>query len=123
MLYTVSVRPHRATLCGLKPETRSARPYTFFLLWLCAFACGAFDTYASGACTTPTFAPASVYGAGQARRIVSADFNRDGKLDFAALNYGISGTITLYLGDGAGAFSPFPISSSPTELTLTARRP
>ncbi|HEX8459288.1 MAG TPA: FG-GAP-like repeat-containing protein [Pyrinomonadaceae bacterium] len=112
MRHTLSVRPHATTFSGLESGTRFAHPYTFLLLWLCAFACAAIDTHASGACVTPTFAPASVYGAGPARHVAVADFNRDGKLDFAALKSDTNSAISFYLGDGAGAFAPSGVTIS-----------
>lgn len=52
---------------------------------------------------TFTFA-AGIYAEGHSRGTDAADFNHDGKLDFARANYS-SGYIHLYLGDGAGRFT------------------
>ncbi|HUA17773.1 MAG TPA: FG-GAP-like repeat-containing protein [Bryobacteraceae bacterium] len=44
--------------------------------------------------------------------VVTADFNGDGKLDWAGVNPDL-GTVSVYLGDGTGAFSPAPGSPYP----------
>jgi FG-GAP-like repeat len=45
--------------------------------------------------------------------IVAGDFNRDGKLDLAASNSGVSaGSISVFLGNGDGTLQP-PVNSSP----------
>jgi hypothetical protein len=49
---------------------------------------------------------------------VTADFNRDGKLDFAVANFG-SNSVSVSFGDGAGGFgapSSFDVTSSPTGI-------
>jgi hypothetical protein len=119
MCYAVNVRPHAATVSGVNRGTRSARPYTIFILWLCLIAACTPDASAAG-CATPTFAPPAIYSAGAARSIAVADFNKDGKLDFAALNTGSSGSVSLYFGDGAGAFAPsgslIPLGNSPVSI-------
>lgn len=65
-----------------------------------------------------SFAPATNFAAGfQPRDIVTADFNRDGKLDVATAN---NTSISLLLGDGAGSFSvPTVIGGVSFALALT----
>ncbi len=53
-------------------------------------------------------APASPVAVGSTPRgIAVADFNGDGKLDFAVANFG-DNTISVFLGDGQGGFTPAP---------------
>ena len=47
-----------------------------------------------------TFYGSTTYGAGEARSVVSADFNRDGILDLASGDYGASNTVSVLLGNG-----------------------
>jgi type II secretory pathway component GspD/PulD (secretin) len=55
-------------------------------------------------------APGSPYPVGtDPSSVVVADFNGDGDLDFAVANKG-DNTISVFKGDGKGAFTPFPLS-------------
>jgi Domain of unknown function (DUF4347)/NPCBM/NEW2 domain/Glucose / Sorbosone dehydrogenase/FG-GAP-like repeat/Calx-beta domain len=56
--------------------------------------------------TTSQFLPAQQYNTGiHSHGIVSADFNRDGKLDIATANAG-SNNVSVLLGNGNGTFAP-----------------
>jgi Flp pilus assembly secretin CpaC len=76
---------------------------------------------------TFTEAPGSPFAVGkQPSAVVIADFNGDGNLDFAVANKG-DNSISVFQGDGTGAFKPFPKSPFPlpnivasTELGPTA---
>jgi hypothetical protein len=64
-----------------------------------------------------TEAPGSPIAVGKnPRAVVVADFNGDGFLDLAVINQG-DNSISLFRGDGTGAFTPFP--GSPFLLTNT----
>src|SRR3989442_6592908 len=55
-------------------------------------------------CSTPSFAAAPTFEMGrQTQSVVTGDFNRDGKLDLAAVNYGSTNVLVL-LGNGDGTF-------------------
>jgi len=56
----------------------------------------------------------------QPRAVVIADFNGDGKLDFAVANSG-DNTISTFQGNGDGTFTPFP--NSPFRLPATMQEP
>ena len=59
---------------------------------------------------TFTEAPGSPFAVGkQPSGVVIADFNGDGNLDFAVANKG-DNSISVFQGDGTGAFTPFPRS-------------
>ena len=59
---------------------------------------------------TFTEAPGSPFATGkQPSAVVIADFNGDGNLDFAVANKG-DNSISVFQGDGTGAFTPFPKS-------------
>jgi len=59
---------------------------------------------------TFTEAPGSPFAVGkQPSAVVIADFNGDGNLDFAVANKG-DNSISVFQGDGTGAFTPFPKS-------------
>ena len=58
--------------------------------------------------------------------VVSADFNRDGKLDLAVASVN-AGTVTIFLGNGAGGFTPAPgspiaVGTSVFNRLLNSRR-
>jgi len=56
---------------------------------------------------TPSFSPATSYPVGvYPQAVVTADFNRDGKLDLATADYNLdyNGTVSVLLGDGRGGF-------------------
>ena len=65
-------------------------------------------SYASGSCPSPSFikAPSVSESFVNYRAVTFADFNGDGKTDMAAaaLASGFSGSVRVYLGDGAGGF-------------------
>ncbi len=66
-------------------------------------------------------APGSPFAVGaQPRSVVIADFNGDGKLDFAVADSG-DNTIATFQGNGDGTFTPFP--RSPFALPLLMREP
>jgi hypothetical protein len=55
--------------------------------------------------------------------IVTGDFNHDGKLDFAQVNYsgGGAGSVNVFLGNGDGTFQPkvnYPVGSGPDALAV-----
>lgn len=56
----------------------------------------------------------------QPRAVVIADFNGDGKLDFAVANSG-DNSISTFQGNGDGTFTPFP--NSPFKLPATMQGP
>jgi hypothetical protein len=66
-----------------------------------------------------TFKPAVGYGFAQYQYgLAVADFNRDGKLDFAVANYA-SNSVSVFLGDGSGRFKQkgtYPAGSKPIDL-------
>lgn len=63
-------------------------------------------------------APGSPFPVGvQPRSVVIADFNNDGKLDFAVANSG-DNTIATFQGNGDGTFTPFPKSPFPLPATM-----
>ncbi len=70
---------------------------------------------------TFTEAPGSPFATGvQPRAVVVADFNGDGKLDFAVANSGDS-TISTFQGNGDGTFTEFP--NSPFKLAAPEQGP
>jgi hypothetical protein len=68
-----------------------------------------------------TFAAPILYPAeGSPSQIVTADFNRDGKLDLAVTD-NISGNVDILLGTGTGAFGPpatFPATATPSGIVV-----
>lgn len=61
---------------------------------------------------TPSFGPAASYAVGaNPQAVVTADFNRDGKLDFAVANYD-DNSVSVLLGNGDGTFQSVPISAT-----------
>lgn len=97
---------------GVNQRTRSTRLSSFLILCLCM--AWVFDTSSSASaaadCTTPSFSPPTIYGAGFVRSIAAADFDGDGDLDLAAINplnpntLG-PGFLSLHLGDDMGGIS------------------
>ena len=70
---------------------------------------------------TFTEAPGSPFAVGaQPRAVAIADFNNDGKLDFAVANSG-DNTISTFFGNGDGTFTPFP--KSPFALPTSMQEP
>jgi hypothetical protein len=68
------------------------------------------------------FAPAVNYGAGtNPTSVTSADFNGDGRIDFAVANQGVGlGYATIHIGSGTGIFAPavsYGAGSMPLSLT------
>jgi FG-GAP repeat. len=72
---------------------------------------------AADGCNAPSFANALNFPAGSSPRwLAVGDFNADGKLDLAILNFTGSGTVSIILGDGAGHFGPpasYAVGSAP----------
>lgn len=70
---------------------------------------------------TPSFSPAVSYAAGLGpQAVVTADFNHDGKLDLAIVNYG-SSDVSILLGNADGTFQPALTSAtggSPLSLAV-----
>ncbi len=61
---------------------------------------------AASGCATPSFAPATNFGAGDSpQSVTTGDFNEDGNLDLATANF-FSDNVSVLLGDGAGGFAP-----------------
>ncbi|HEV2802798.1 MAG TPA: FG-GAP-like repeat-containing protein [Pyrinomonadaceae bacterium] len=89
-------------------RTRFARLFVFFVL--CLSTAWSLDTSSSAAavdCTTPTFGPPTLYAAsGITRAAATADFDGDGNADIITISTFDPGVVSLFLGDGTGAF-PF----------------
>lgn len=105
---TINVRLHNAAVSAIKLKPRHALLLILFVLCLLAGTGWSLDASAAAAaavsCSTPNFGVPTVYNAGSVNSIAVADFDLDGKLDLAALNFGSSGSLSLFLGDGYGAF-------------------
>src|SRR5437773_689958 len=74
---------------------------------------------AADPCGIPNFSGPTTISLTTPKSIVIADFNKDGKLDLAAANNRISGTVSILLGDGTGGFAApinFPGGRMPTFL-------
>src|SRR6266496_2780024 len=95
----MSPRPFLATkisrrICQFLPEYTVAAILTLSLLW----------STESRASVTNQFIRLTTYpSGGTPARIVSGDFNRDGKMDVVALNS--NGVLSLLPGSGNGAFA------------------
>lgn len=92
---------------------------TLPLLLTCVYlaAPGTFLHNANAQCPRPGFKLNYGYFSASANRVATADFNADGKMDFAASFP--SGKLGVYFGDGLGEFSPpvmIPAQSSLREL-------
>src|ERR1700678_1481996 len=69
------------------------------------------------------FLQASLYPVGASPSAVAVgDFNGDGIPDIGVANLG-SNTVSIFLGNGAGTFSPAPNSSTTTIKTCTGSAP
>ncbi len=104
MRHIIKALSPRVAVSAASTSSRALR--ALFTLCLCLSVGSAADAFAAGVCTTPVFAPPTVYNARAVRSVAVADFDVDGKLDLVALNHAESGSLSLYLGDGTGAF-PF----------------
>ena len=74
---------------------------------------------AAAAAQTPSFARGDVASVAGARAVVSADFNRDGRLDLAQANTGRN-TVTIVLNQAAGGFTrgaDVAVGAGPFDMT------
>jgi hypothetical protein len=102
-----------------KSLLRFALPLLTAAVFLSTFGVVSQSTQAQ--CPRPGFKLNYGHFAYQANKIVTADFNSDGKTDIAAAFYG-DGIVGIYFGNGAGDFSApvtYPVGSSITRM-LTA---
>ena len=68
----------------------------------------------------PTLNTSTVQAGSGPAAVVTADFNRDGKLDLAVTN-SIAGTVSIFLGNGDGTFAPnvdYPTGNQPAGLVV-----
>jgi hypothetical protein len=85
---------------------------------------GARPAFAQGGCTPNFTQPAgSPFAVGAApNAVASVDMNGDGRADLAVVN-GSSGTVSIFLGNGAGGFtqapgSPITVGGSPSSVAV-----
>ena len=82
----------------------------------------ALPAQASNSCTIK-FRATNLSAGTNPQTIVTDDFNRDGKLDFALVDYsgGGAGSVSVYLGNGDGTFQPkvdYPAGAGPDALAV-----
>ncbi len=82
----------------------------------------ALPAQASSSCTIK-FKETTLSAGTNPQTIVTGDFNRDGKLDFALVDYngGSAGSVSVYLGNGDGTFQPkvdYPAGAGPDALAV-----
>jgi hypothetical protein len=91
---------------GVNRRTRFARLFVLFALCLSTgWGLDASSTAAAFSCSTPNFSPPTIYGITSfTRSIATDDFDGDGNADVIGVNSSDPGILSLFLGDGTGAF-------------------
>jgi hypothetical protein len=101
--------PRVAAFHSVYRRTRFARLFLFLVLcclsitW--SFAASSAAPIAAADCTTPGFSPPTLYDVqGAIRSLAYDDFDGDGNSDVMILTNSATGNLSLFLGDGTGAF-------------------